>query len=332
MHRDEREFTNLLICELPNGHFGDTMARACASTPTRCCCGRRLSASPTSRWRDRPEGAQGSPLSPPPLVDLGDTARRRHRESHLKMQGAIDRVWRFTGELFAPDPVADEMAASGSRRRPNDAVRPWHATSRTCWSGDAHRPTETMHRTGGRRDSTPTISGTCSPRCSGWPGRCRRLVVKTVTVCRRPARSALAAVTDPEIPVLTIEDLGIIRACRDRRNRAIVTITPTYSGARRWTSSTDIIAALEAEGFDEVEVRNGVRTGMDHRLDDRVRQAQTRGLRHRAPHPVGSAERPPVCAPVSPHRPTRLRVRIHRLQGPHGVQGCGEPFDYFKEL
>ena len=40
----------------------------------------------------------------------------------------------------------------------------------------------------------------------------------------------LGQVTDPEIPVITIVDLGIVRAVDWQGDECVVTITPTYSG------------------------------------------------------------------------------------------------------
>jgi ring-1,2-phenylacetyl-CoA epoxidase subunit PaaD len=44
------------------------------------------------------------------------------------------------------------------------------------------------------------------------------------------AREAVARVVDPEIRVLTLEDLGVVRDVREAGGRVTVTITPTYSG------------------------------------------------------------------------------------------------------
>lgn len=44
------------------------------------------------------------------------------------------------------------------------------------------------------------------------------------------ARAVAAAVPDPEIPVLTLEDLGILRGVERRADRIVVTLTPTYTG------------------------------------------------------------------------------------------------------
>jgi ring-1,2-phenylacetyl-CoA epoxidase subunit PaaD len=44
------------------------------------------------------------------------------------------------------------------------------------------------------------------------------------------ARRIAAAVVDPEIPVLTLEDLGVLRGVERREGRIVVKLTPTYSG------------------------------------------------------------------------------------------------------
>jgi ring-1,2-phenylacetyl-CoA epoxidase subunit PaaD len=44
------------------------------------------------------------------------------------------------------------------------------------------------------------------------------------------AEAAAASVVDPEIPVLTIEDLGVLRGVERREGRIVVKLTPTYSG------------------------------------------------------------------------------------------------------
>lgn len=65
-----------------------------------------------------------------------------------------------------------------------------------------------------------------------------------------------ASVPDPEVPVLTIEDLGVLRAVEVDGTSVHVDITPTYSGCPAMdTIRDDVILALTAAGFDEVEVR-----------------------------------------------------------------------------
>jgi ring-1,2-phenylacetyl-CoA epoxidase subunit PaaD len=67
----------------------------------------------------------------------------------------------------------------------------------------------------------------------------------------------VAGVPDPELPVITIGQLGILRAVDvDDGGRIIVTITPTYSGCPALEAiRDDIRARLHEEGLDDVEVR-----------------------------------------------------------------------------
>lgn len=70
------------------------------------------------------------------------------------------------------------------------------------------------------------------------------------------AWAVAATVTDPEVPVLTIEDLGVLRAVEVSGDRAVVTLTPTYSGCPALdTMRDDVILALTAAGYGPVEVR-----------------------------------------------------------------------------
>lgn len=86
-----------------------------------------------------------------------------------------------------------------------------------------------------------------------------------MAVAERTAREehawqVAARVADPEVPVLTIEDLGVLRAVsiddRDGREHVAVDITPTYSGCPAMDAiRDDVVLALTADGFDDVEVR-----------------------------------------------------------------------------
>src|ERR1700755_145653 len=75
---------------------------------------------------------------------------------------------------------------------------------------------------------------------------------------RQRAWDAAAAVTDPELPVLTIADLGVLREVVLRDDgRVNVAITPTYSGCSAMsTIAFDIAVALECAGFPTAIVRS----------------------------------------------------------------------------
>ncbi|NEN24833.1 phenylacetate-CoA oxygenase subunit PaaJ [Cryomorpha ignava] len=69
----------------------------------------------------------------------------------------------------------------------------------------------------------------------------------------------LESVKDPEIPVLSIADLGILRNVEiSEEGKLIVTITPTYSGCPAMdTIEKDILKALNSEGYD-AEIKTSI--------------------------------------------------------------------------
>ncbi|MGC9270038.1 1,2-phenylacetyl-CoA epoxidase subunit PaaD [Acidiphilium sp.] len=75
-------------------------------------------------------------------------------------------------------------------------------------------------------------------------------------VCAR-ARRAVAAVTDPELPMLTIAEMGILRDVALIDGVVEVTITPTYSGCPALSViGEDIAAALRAAGIGRFRIRH----------------------------------------------------------------------------
>lgn len=69
----------------------------------------------------------------------------------------------------------------------------------------------------------------------------------------------LADVPDPEIPVVSVVDLGIVRSVQTKDGAVIVTITPTYSGCPATSViALDIEAALKTKGCDNVKVETQI--------------------------------------------------------------------------
>jgi ring-1,2-phenylacetyl-CoA epoxidase subunit PaaD len=65
-----------------------------------------------------------------------------------------------------------------------------------------------------------------------------------------------ATVVDPEIPVLTIEDLGVLRSVKEDGDSVRVELTPTYSGCPAIDAMRDDVrTALQGAGYRDVEVR-----------------------------------------------------------------------------
>lgn len=68
-------------------------------------------------------------------------------------------------------------------------------------------------------------------------------------------RSYLEEVFDPEIPVLTIVDLGIVRSVEQKEKGWLIKITPTYSGCPAMQRiEDDIVEKLKEEGVEDFEV------------------------------------------------------------------------------
>jgi len=73
------------------------------------------------------------------------------------------------------------------------------------------------------------------------------------------ARAVAAAVPDPELPMVTVADLGILRGVGTEGERLVVTITPTYSGCPALREiAHDLRRRLAASGFAEVDVRTAL--------------------------------------------------------------------------
>ena len=104
-------------------------------------------------------------------------------------------------------------------------------------------------------------------------------------------RAAIAAVPDPEVPVITIEDLGILRDVRvDEATRtAQVVITPTYSGCPAMDAIARRVEHVARRGGWTRHRGDAADPGVDHRLDV--------GGRARASCATSASPRP---APVPP--------------------------------
>ncbi|SDO53219.1 ring-1,2-phenylacetyl-CoA epoxidase subunit PaaD [Klenkia soli] len=70
-------------------------------------------------------------------------------------------------------------------------------------------------------------------------------------------RAVAETVTDPELPMLTLADLGVLRDVRTEDDgTVVVTITPTYSGCPAMgVMRADLVHALHRAGFADVDVR-----------------------------------------------------------------------------
>lgn len=162
--------------------------------------------------------------------------------------------------------------------------------------------------------------------------------------CIARAWDALAGIVDPEIPVVSIVELGIVRGVRLEGATLVVDTTPTYSGC----PATDVIAAdivqtLTAVGFPDVRVATRLAPPW---TSDWIAPEAKRKL-----HAFGIAP-PHLTAPkidvagISPLRRGAVAISCPRCgsirtrlvaqfgstacKAQYRCDDCAEPFDYFK--
>lgn len=150
----------------------------------------------------------------------------------------------------------------------------------------------------------------------------------------------LHAVPDPEIPVISVVDLGIVRAVDLEGRRCVVTITPTYSGCPAMREiEQDIIAVLRKKGLSDVQVCVTLSPAWTTDwMSEKGRQAlKDYGIAppmERAVDLSGILRRedPPVPCPQCGSSNSRLISRFGSTscKALYRCQACGEPFDYFK--
>jgi ring-1,2-phenylacetyl-CoA epoxidase subunit PaaD len=164
--------------------------------------------------------------------------------------------------------------------------------------------------------------------------------VSATTGVRRDARSVAAAVPDPEIPVIGIGDLGILRdVVVDEAGHVDVTITPTYSGCPAMEAiQDDVRAALAEAGYRDVTVRLVLSPAWstDWISPQGLRQLEEYGVAPPAPREAGGVipllltVRCPRCG--SPDTRELSRFGSTACKSLWACNACREPFDHFKAL
>ena len=156
------------------------------------------------------------------------------------------------------------------------------------------------------------------------------------------ARAVAAAVPDPEVPVLTIDDLGVLRDLTlDDDGHVRVTITPTYSGCSAMdTIRADVVSALAEHGYDDVEVVLVLSPAWttDWMSDEGRRKLREYGIappergprQDAGPIPLALSLRCPQCG--SPDTRELSRFGSTACKSLWVCNACREPFDHFKAL
>ena len=149
----------------------------------------------------------------------------------------------------------------------------------------------------------------------------------------------LEAVTDPEIPVLTISDMGIVRDVKVSGDGAVeVVITPTYTGCPAMHAiEINIRSALQEQGFENVKVTTVLSPAWttDWLSEDGKRKLKEYGI---AP-PIGSADKNSLLGEETKVECPQCGSKNTKMVSQFGSTACKalfqcreclEPFDYFK--
>jgi len=157
----------------------------------------------------------------------------------------------------------------------------------------------------------------------------------------------LSEVPDPEIPVISLVDLGIIRDVSWDADTMVVTVTPTYSGCPATTViNLDIEQALRAHGVEKLrlerrlsppwttawvsaEGREKLRAyGIAPPIDDTAADAR---LRARARGLTGAASLSVPCPRCGATQTEKVsQFGSTPCKASYRCRNCLEPFDYFK--
>ena len=150
----------------------------------------------------------------------------------------------------------------------------------------------------------------------------------------------LEQIPDPEIPVLSILDLGVVRNVRSEDEVLVVTITPTYSGCPAMNQiEDDIVAKLKVNGVVDVRVDMTYDPPWttEWMNDDARKRLEEYGI---APPIRGSQDKGTlfkegvknVGCPVCKSKNTTLISQFGSTacKALYKCNDCLEPFDYFK--
>jgi ring-1,2-phenylacetyl-CoA epoxidase subunit PaaD len=151
--------------------------------------------------------------------------------------------------------------------------------------------------------------------------------------------AAVGEVPDPEVPVLTIADLGVLRGVRHEGDEVVVTITPTYSGCPAMDMIRDEIAltldSLGVEGRVEMVLSPAWTT------DWMTESGRAKLVEYGIAPPTGRRAdggpvalsltiRCPLCG--SPDTTELSRFGSTSCKSLWRCNSCREPFDHFKSL
>jgi ring-1,2-phenylacetyl-CoA epoxidase subunit PaaD len=163
------------------------------------------------------------------------------------------------------------------------------------------------------------------------------------------AREIAGAVPDPELPMLTVADLGILRDVSAEEGRLVVTITPTYSGCPALREiAQDVRRRLGQAGYADVAVRTALAPawssdwitaeGRRKLLAAGIAPPASQEPAQRSPGPVPltltAAPRTPVACPLCGSADTAQTAAFGATacKALYRCLRCREPFEHVKDI
>ncbi|MFT7134252.1 1,2-phenylacetyl-CoA epoxidase subunit PaaD [Sulfitobacter sp.] len=139
----------------------------------------------------------------------------------------------------------------------------------------------------------------------------------------------LDTVPDPEIPVISLTDLGIIRDVQWQDDTLEVTVTPTYSGCPATTIiNLDIETALRGHGIEKLALKRQLSPAWTSDWMTDSGRAKLEGYGIAPPQPAGGPQHCPRCKSTHVEKISQFGSTPCKAQW--RCTDCLEPFDYFK--
>lgn len=150
------------------------------------------------------------------------------------------------------------------------------------------------------------------------------MVIDTVSVY-----DVVAAVKDPELPIITIGELGVLRDVSEVDGHVLVIITPTYSGCPAMDAiRSDIRAALAQTGHTDVDIKTELSPAWS---TDMISESGREALARSGIAPPTSHD--PACPQCASKNVLQIsRYASTPCQSLWKCHGCAEPFNAVKSI
>ena len=158
-------------------------------------------------------------------------------------------------------------------------------------------------------------------------------------VTAEQARALLHLVKDPEVPVLSVVELGVVRDVSVEANRVTVTLTPTYSGCPAMQAiERGITEALEQAGFEQIILKTIYAPAWTSDWLSDTAKAKLQRFGIAPPRQVEAVAMGPTVRSVAcPRCGSALTELVSEFgatacKALYQCRACREPFEHFKEF